>query len=438
MRKMVVGQSVKRILGAAFLGLFLSSCGFNPFCSVERYSYHELVPVYLQPGEKSKIESSAPRSIGETGKIYLHHNLIFVNEPEKGVHIFDNTDPRTPVPLSFVAVPGNHDLLVREDVGGTLLYADNYNDLVVLDIGNPREISVRKQLKDVFSAFYPQYDAEPGKGFLVGYEEGDLITESYRRCSGVVYDAPPPQPGTPNSPSTGGDAGGASQGGSLARFALLGDYLYTIDSDAIQSFRLETPADPVLFNRTNVAFGIETLFPYTEGANSQLYVGGNQGLYIMDASDPGNLRKQGEVSHVQSCDPVVVQGDLAYVTLRGECFGESNRLEIIDVSNPGTPELVTDYTLQEPYGLGVDGDYLFVCDGVAGLKVYENARSPKNLELIKQLSGVKARDIIPFGGVALVVAENGLFQYDYSRLAAGEMTLLSSISVEKTDDNPKD
>lgn len=62
----------------------------------------------------------------------------------------------------------------------------------------------------------------------------------------------------------------------------------------------------------------------------------------MDASDPGNLRKQGEVSHVQSCDPVVVQGDLAYVTLRGECFGESNRLEVINVSNPNTPELVTE------------------------------------------------------------------------------------------------
>ena len=114
----------------------------------------------------------------------------------------------------------------------------------------------------MFSAFYPQDGAEPGKGFLVGYKEGKLITEPYQNC-GMVYDAPPPQPGT------GGDAGGVSQGGSLARFAVLGDYLYTVDGDAIQSFRLES-AHPVLFNRTSVDFGIETLFPYTEGPSEQL------------------------------------------------------------------------------------------------------------------------------------------------------------------------
>ena len=419
-------RRVISVLGVVLLGFLLSSCGFNPFCPVERYSYREMVPVYLQPGEIARVESLAPRAIKETGKIYLHRNLIFINEPEQGVHVLDNTDPRAPVPLAFIAIPGNHDLLVREDANGPVLYADNYNDLVALDISDPRKLTVLERLPGVFSAFYPQDGAEPGKGFLVGYEEGKLITGSYRNCGGVVYDAPPPQPGTPG---TGGDAaGGVSQGGSLARFALLGDYLYTVDGDAIQSFRLES-ANPVLFNRTSVNFGIETLFPYTGGPNAQLYVGGNQGLYIMDAGDPGNLRKQGEVSHVQSCDPVVVQGDLAYVTLRGECFGESNRLEIISVSDPGAPELVTDYTLQEPYGLGIDGDYLFVGDGAAGLKVYGNARSPRDLTLLKQLGEVRARDIIPFNGVALVVAQNGLFQYDYSRLAQGELTLLSSVPV---------
>lgn len=154
----------------------------------------------------------------------------------------------------------------------------------------------------------------------------------------------------------------------------------------------------------------------------------------MDASDPSHLRKQGDIAHVQSCDPVVVQDNIAYVTLQGSCFDERNRLEIIDVSDPGAPKLVTDYNLQEPFGLGVDGNYLFVCDGAAGLKVYDRARRPKNLKLIKQLGNVKACDIIPVAGIALVVAENGLFQYDYSGLAEGEMTLLSHISVVATAD----
>ena len=428
---MTTGRGIGRTFGFVILGFLLTSCGFNPFCSLERYSYRETVPIYLQPGDIDKIESLAPREVRNPGKIYLHHDLILVSELELGVHVFDNRNPRAPVPLAFIAILGNHDLLVRESATGTVLYADNYNNLVAVEISDPRNIRVLKRLKDVFSAFYPQYEAEAGKGFLVGYEEGELKTETYRSCGEVVYGPPPPSPGTPATPGTGG---GASQGGSLARFAVLDDYLYTIDGDAVQTFRLDALEGPVRFNRVAVDFGIETLFPYSGEAGDQLYIGGNQGLYIMDASDPGNLRKQGEMSHVQSCDPVVVQDGLAYVTLQGSCFDERNRLEIIDVSDPSTPELIIDYTLQEPFGLGVDGDYLFICDGVAGLKVYNGARSPKNLKLVKQLGDVDARDIIPVAGVALVVAQNGLFQYDYSGLAqGGELTLLSRIPVAEDD-----
>lgn len=402
------------LVGLPFIVLLLSGCG-GLFCA-DPYTYRESVPVYVDLEDVRRVEMLGPREIVNPGKIYLHHNLILINEVEKGVHVLDNSDPKNPVNLAFIAIPGNHDLLVREDETGTVLYADNYVDLVALDLAalssGAEEITVLKRVKDVFVNLYP---VEEGK-LLAGYKEGRL-----RRECGVVAEPTPAPPG-------GGDAGG-SQGGSLARFAALENYLYTIDGSEIQSFFLETLDNPVLFNRTSVDFGIETLFPYPREAGDQLYVGGNQGMYIMDASSPGNLRKVGEITHVQSCDPVVVQDDLAYVTLQGSCFGQSNRLEIIDVSEPSSPELIIDYALQEPYGLGVDDNYLFVCDGAAGLKVYENARDPENLSLITQLGEVRARDVIPFNDVAIVIAENGFFQYDYSNLAQGELTLLSSILV---------
>ncbi len=410
-----------------FLVLLLGGCG-GIFCGTETYTYTETVPVYVQKSEMDKVESRAPRDIKEPGKIYLHGTLILINEVNEGVHILDNSDPKNPVPLSFIAIPGNHDLLVREDETGRVLYADNYTDLVAIDLSDPQEVSVMKRVEDVFVDFYPQpVDEEISpEQFLTGYEEGREITETYRDCGGFVEDSPVAAPAP--SPGNGGGEG-ASQGGSLARFAALENFLYAVNGDEIQSFRLESLDNPVVFNSTFVDFGIETLFVYGRESGDQLYVGGNQGMYIMDASDPENLRKEGEITHVQSCDPVVVQGNLAYVTLRGSCFGQSNRLEIIDVSDARSPELIVDYALQEPYGLGVDGDYLFVCDGAAGLKVYENARDPKNLDLIMQLDEVKARDIIPFNDIAIVIAENGFFQYDYSNLAQGEMTLLSSILV---------
>ncbi|MCA9837167.1 MAG: hypothetical protein KC422_09630 [Trueperaceae bacterium] len=420
-----IKHSMKVLVG--MLGLvLLTSCDLGLFCSTDTYTYNEMVPVYITADEMTKIESLAPQPILSSGKIYLHHDWLLINEPEKGIHVLNNSDPAKPVKLAFIAIPGNHDLLVKQDGDKAILYADNYTDLVTIDISDPGKITVLKRLEQVFNNFYPQPVPAPGtpeEGILVGYTEGKQVTERFRRCPGVVYEAPvdasPP-------PAAGGDV---SQGGSLARFASIADYLYTIDQDSIQTFHLETPSSPVIFNRVGVNFGIETLFAYFGDNGQQLYVGGNQGMYIFDASDPANLQKQGSIDHLQSCDPVVVQGNLAYITLQGSCFNQINRLEIIDVSDPNAPRLIKDYALQEPYGLGIDGDYLFVCDGAAGLKVYENARDPLNLNLFKQFAEIQARDIIPVAGSAIVIAENGLFQYDYSALAEGKITLLSSISI---------
>ena len=412
-----------RFTAFTLITLLLASCsGFGLFCTTETYTYTEQLPIYLSDAELEAVTTLPPQALEKPGKLYLHNNLLLINEAEKGIHIIDNSDPSEPKPLSFVSIPGNHDLLVKEDANNVVLYADNYMHLLSLDLGDPQNVTVLKRVKNVFQSYYPETN-EQGQ-ILVGYKEGDLKRESYRTCPGIgepVADAP----ALPTNPS------GPSQGGSLARFASIEDFLYTIDGSEIQSFRLEPLSDPQTYNRVTVDFGIETLFPYFGNQEPQLYIGGQSGMYIYDAADPSNLRRQGAIGHLQSCDPVVVQGDLAYVTLQGSCFNQQNRLEIIDVSDPSSPQLIEDYALQEPYGLGVDDNYLFVCDGQAGLKVYDNAREPENLELIKQFSEVKARDIIPYNGNAIVIAENGFYQYDYSALPDGDIELISSILVKE-------
>lgn len=417
------------------LALFLSGCNMPPFCGDQSYSYREQVPVYKDKTDVDKIESLAPREVHNTGKIFRHNNLLLVGEVDKGIHVFDNANPSAPVPVAFLSIPGNHDLYVAQDGARTLLYADNYTNLVTLDITSPKAATVLNRVRDVFSNYYEVTD----QGILVGYEQGKLIT-THLPC-GMVPSPPPMADGGnagPSSPTApgGGETGGVSQGGSLSRFALIKDYLFTLDQDAIQSFRLEAPDKPVAFNRTAVNFGIETLFYYPAESGDQLFVGSMDGLYIMDASDLQNLKLLGKVSHVIACDPVVVQGTLAYVTLRGSCTGESNRLEIMDIADPKNPKTLKGYTMQEPYGLGVDGDYLFICDGIAGLKVYKNARLPEGLELQQQISGLEPRDVIPFGGLMIVVAKDGLYQYDYSQIASGTITQLSKIPA-KPDPEPE-
>jgi len=78
--------------------------------------------------------------------------------------------------------------------------------------------------------------------------------------------------------------------------------------------------------------------------------------------------------------------------------------------------------------LSKDGSTLFICDGQAGLKIY-NASDVMNLQLVKQIGNLETYDVIAMNGNALVIAKDGLYQYDYSNLS--NIRLLSKITVSK-------
>ncbi len=70
-----------------------------------------------------------------------------------------------------------------------------------------------------------------------------------------------------------------------------------------------------------------------------------------------------------------------------------------------------------------------MCDGSAGLKVFDVTFTPDQVQLLHQFGDIKAKDVIPFNGLLLLIADEGFFQYKYK--PSGEMELLSLIAVEK-------
>ncbi len=84
--------------------------------------------------------------------------------------------------------------------------------------------------------------------------------------------------------------------------------------------------------------------------------------------------------------------------------------------------------MTNPYGLSKDGTTLFICDGKDGVKIY-NASDAKNLIPIKTIGGMESYDVIAYNDIALIVAKDGLYQYNYSNLDA--IRLLSKISLAK-------
>jgi hypothetical protein len=140
-------------------------------------------------------------------------------------------------------------------------------------------------------------------------------------------------------------------------------------------------------------------------------------MFIYSLQDPSNPEFISQFSHATGCDPVVAEGNYAYVTLRsGNFCGEiKSQLDVIDISDIHNPEQVADYTMEEPYGLGIDDNLLFVCDGTAGLKIY-NAADPKTIDQHKlaQYADIQAFDVIPLGDVLVMIGTDGLYQFEYS------------------------
>lgn len=220
---------------------------------------------------------------------------------------------------------------------------------------------------------------------------------------------------SPVSPDTQG------KGGSMARFAVSGDYLYTVDDSGLNLFDISTPADPQQRNKVPLQFGVETIFPF----QNMLFIGTQRGMYIMSIQNPAAPQVLSLYEHVTSCDPVVTDGRYAYVTLRTgrTCTAAAvNQLDIVDIQNVEAPVLVKPYSMTNPNGLGIDGNLLFVCDD--GLKVYD-ATDVMALEL-KHHFRINAFDVIPDNGRLLVIGSDGFYQYTYDDES---LELLSKIDV---------
>ncbi|HOX82436.1 MAG TPA: hypothetical protein PLJ60_06245 [Chryseolinea sp.] len=217
------------------------------------------------------------------------------------------------------------------------------------------------------------------------------------------------------------------QGGSLTRFAINGNYLYVVDHNAIQVFNTQNNIFEKV-NNIDVNSGLETIFV----KGDYLYLGARDAMFIYDISTPQSPNFIFRYSHITSCDPVVVQGNRAYVTLRAgtSCNLGTNALEILDISNPNNPTLIANYPMTSPYGLGVDGNLLFICEGSTGLKVYD-ITDERHIQLRKEVTDIFAYDVIPNNGVLTLTGEDGIFQYRYNN--QGAVTLMSSIPVKRAE-----
>ncbi len=379
---------------------------------------------------RAEPQMEGTRALENPGKLYIYGDYIFVNEQKKGVHIIDNRDAENPQNIAFIPIPGNVDVAVRNNI----LYADSYSDLLSFDISQPDQPKFLSRAEDVF----PNYGFDPERGLITGYVASN-VSETYD-CDQAPdqwwwddlilwaedsFDGAIPTRGGANVP-----IGGSGQGGSLARFTIIDQWLYSVDEYTLHIFDISIDGKPDKVNQMGIGWQIETIFPFRD----YLFFGGRQGMYIYDQTNqPEHPTFLAEWSHANACDPVFVEGNTAYITLRDgtECETFTNQLEVVDISNIEQPVLLATYPMHNPMGLSIADELLFICENDQGLKVFKASNWQSiDQNLLTHRKGFTAYDVITFEKErrALVIGGDGLYQFTYA--LDGTLNLLSVVPVE--------
>ena len=404
------------LLIVLLLSALFTSCLEDDCAEKRTFVQVKAVMIDLEDIRQDPVTES-PRDLENPGKMYFYNDYILVNELKEGIHIINNKDAKNPVNEGFIKIPGNVDIAVKDD----FLYADNYIDLLSIDISDLKNTKLSCRIEDVFQS---KFSVNEREGVIVDYVQTENTIEL--DCSDPNFDQPNFSRGgdifvdvsfdnaagpTGAAESIGGSTG---TGGSLARFTVTKDHLYVIDDFNLFVYDVEQPAKPRSVNKVYVEWGIETLFPYQD----LMFIGANNGMFIYDNTNPSNPEFLSKFEHARACDPVFVQGDFAYVTLRdgSVCEAFSNQLDVVDVSDFLNPTLVITHQMQNPHGLSVRSDYLYICEGEHGLKVFDK-RDVENIpdNRTDYIKDIHAYDVISLSeSHLLVIGKDGLYQYDAS------------------------
>lgn len=453
--KLLAMKHLLQFLPFTLLAILFTGCLEDECQSTIEYFVYD--PIILGREDfRTDITATTARELCQPSGFYVYGDYLLVVEYNDGLHILDNSDPSAPRTVSYLPVGGAVGLAVRNDI----LYINNYVDLLTFDLQDPTAPNMLHRAEEVFETngvFNPEngYDEivigyvqtpatrtidcqqpDYGQDIFIDFSgnmvarrglfstaevsttavNNALFTADLAGSAGGVANSGGPQPET------------VGVGGSLARFTISNQTLFSVSERQLKAYDLTNPAEPVAAGTVDLDWGVETIFPNGD----ELYLGTVSGMHIMDASDPLNPTLLSTIEHVRACDPVVVSGNRAYVTLSGgsACRGFTNQLDVIDVTDKTSPNLIESYPMSRPVGLSVGNQKLFICEPGYGLQILElDEEGLPTSETSDHPEYQAARDIIGLhpNRHLITIGEDGIRQIRYND--AHQLQPLSRIEV---------
>lgn len=404
--------------------LTLPSCSKN--CSVE-YTYLGMKPYVVTFSEIKRVTVDAPQSFENYGSTTVYGDYIYVTEPGKGIHVFDNQNPAAPVQTSFIKIPGNEQSIIKDGK----MYANGYVDLFVLDVSTPSTPRVLNMVNNFFPGTYELtndgivlYELEKMTQKCDCGETPNLISESKDGLKYVRID----QQSDLIQSSDGNirfEKGSNTQKitqslmGSTAKYAIVDNGLFIVDKNGLKSFSLSNSLNPTKVSQLDFTGG-ETVF----GMKNRVLVGTNSAVRFYKINSDQSLTYSSMLDHVTSCDPVVANDKYAYATFKTSttCGGWRSALMVADISN--FPREISNLTMTAPGGLGIVGNKLLVTSAKSNVHIFDiqNPEQPVGKVTFQQSD---ASDIIPLSSDRfLVFGKSSVTQYE---LIGNEAKLISKL-----------
>ncbi len=159
------------------------------------------------------------------------------------------------------------------------------------------------------------------------------------------------------------------------------------------------------------AFDTPGLAKDVVASGNYLYVADQDGLAIIDCSDPYILTPLQRVALPTSVNYVDIQGSLAFVT-------NSADLHIINVANPLSPSVLTSYnTPGSAQAVAVIDTFAFVADGTEGVLALSVADPANPRYLSRYIAGGSSVSTVDVGDSTVFAgtASGGIYALDYAQ-----------------------
>ena len=137
------------------------------------------------------------------------------------------------------------------------------------------------------------------------------------------------------------------------------------------------------------------------------------GVLIFDRTDPWNPKQLSAIEHTVACDPVVVEGSTAFVTLRQGyfCGAGVDELMCVNIADPSQPVVIGEKPIKTPWGLAVQNSQLFVSHGDSGYSLFDVSK-PDAPEVKANWPTLPTRDFIWSGNTLFVMSQDNVYIYD--------------------------